>query len=238
MSDLAIRVRETEAILARIAAEHSPAVFASSLAAEDMVLTDLILKAKLPIGIFSLETGRLHKETLAVLDAVKEHYGYDIALFRPQTEAVDAYVAQNGLNAFYDSIEMRRECCRIRKVEPLGRALLGNKAWITGQRRAQSATRSDLRVEEDDPAHMMIKFNPLADWSEENVWEYIRANSVPYNALHDRGYPSIGCEPCTRAIQPGEDVRAGRWWWENPESKECGLHVVDGKLIRIKSVAA
>ncbi|THC44837.1 phosphoadenylyl-sulfate reductase [Massilia sp. Mn16-1_5] len=238
MSDLAIRVRETEAILARIAAEFSPAVFASSLAAEDMVLTDLILKAKLPIGIFSLETGRLHKETLAVLDAVKEHYGYDIALFRPQTEAVDAYVAQNGLNAFYDSIEMRRECCRIRKVEPLGRALLGNKAWITGQRRAQSATRSDLRVEEDDPAHMMTKFNPLADWSEENVWEYIRANSVPYNALHDRGYPSIGCEPCTRAIQPGEDVRAGRWWWENPESKECGLHVVDGKLIRIKSVAA
>ncbi|MEN3276474.1 MAG: phosphoadenosine phosphosulfate reductase [Massilia sp.] len=238
MSDLAIRVRETEAILARIAAEFTPAVFASSLAAEDMVLTDLILKAKLPIGIFSLETGRLHKETLAVLDQVKAHYGYDIALFRPQAEAVDAYVAQNGLNAFYNSIEMRRECCRVRKVEPLGRALLGNKAWITGQRRAQSATRSDLRVEEDDPAHFMTKFNPLADWSEENVWEYIRANNVPYNALHDRGFPSIGCEPCTRAIEPGEDVRAGRWWWENPESKECGLHVVDGKLIRIKSVAA
>ena len=238
MSDLAIRVRETEAILARIAAEFTPAVFASSLAAEDMVLTDLILKAKLPIGIFSLETGRLHKETLAVLDAVKEHYGYDIALFRPQAEAVDAYVAQNGLNAFYNSIEMRRECCRVRKVEPLGRALLGNKAWITGQRRAQSATRSDLRVEEDDPAHFMTKFNPLADWSEENVWEYIRANNVPYNVLHDRGFPSIGCEPCTRAIEPGEDVRAGRWWWENPESKECGLHVVDGKLIRIKSVPA
>jgi phosphoadenosine phosphosulfate reductase len=238
MSDLAIRVRETEAILARIARDFTPAVFASSLAAEDMVLTDLILRAKLPIGIFSLETGRLHKETLAVLDAVKDTYGYDIALFRPQTDAVDAYVAQNGLNAFYDSVEMRRECCRIRKVEPLGRALLGNKAWITGQRRAQSATRSDLRVEEDDPAHFMTKFNPLADWSEENVWEYLRANKVPYNALHDRGYPSIGCEPCTRAIQPGEDVRAGRWWWENPESKECGLHVVDGKLIRIKSVAA
>ena len=238
MSDLAIRVRETEAILARIARDFTPAVFASSLAAEDMVLTDLILRAKLPIGIFSLETGRLHKETLAVLDAVKDTYGYDIALFRPQTEAVDAYVAQNCLNAFYDSVEMRRECCLIRKVEPLGRALLGNKAWITGQRRAQSATRSDLRVEEDDPAHFMTKFNPLADWSEENVWEYLRANKVPYNALHDRGYPSIGCEPCTRAVQPGEDVRAGRWWWENPESKECGLHVVDGKLIRIKSVAA
>jgi len=238
MSELAQRVQDTRVILERIVAEFTPAVFASSLAAEDMVLTDLILKNKLPIGIFSLETGRLHKETLAVLEQVKAHYGYDIALFRPQTEAVDAYVAANGLNAFYDSIEMRRECCRVRKVEPLGRALLGNKAWITGQRRAQSATRSDLRVEEDDPAHFMTKFNPLADWSEEEVWEYIRTNDVPYNALHDRGYPSIGCEPCTRAIQPGEDVRAGRWWWENPESKECGLHVVDGKLIRIKSVAA
>ena len=238
MSELAQRVQDTRAILERIVAEFTPAVFASSLAAEDMVLTDLILKNKLPIGIFSLETGRLHKETLAVLEQVKAHYGYDIALFRPQTEAVDAYVAANGLNAFYDSIEMRRECCRVRKVEPLGRALLGNKAWITGQRRAQSATRSDLRVEEDDPAHFMTKFNPLADWSEDEVWQYIRANDVPYNALHDRGYPSIGCEPCTRAIQPGEDVRAGRWWWENPESKECGLHVVDGKLIRIKSVAA
>jgi phosphoadenosine phosphosulfate reductase len=238
MSDLAIRVSETEAILARIVRDFTPAVFASSLAAEDMVLTDLILRAKLPIGIFSLETGRLHTETLAVLDAVKATYGYEISLYRPQTEAVDAYVASNGLNAFYDSIEMRRECCRIRKVEPLGRALAGNQAWITGQRRAQSATRSDLRVEEDDPAHFMTKFNPLADWSEENVWEYIRANTVPYNALHDRGFPSIGCEPCTRAIEPGEDVRAGRWWWENPESKECGLHVVDGKLIRIKSVAA
>jgi phosphoadenosine phosphosulfate reductase len=238
MSDLATRVRDTQAILARIAADFSPAVFASSLAAEDMVLTDLILRAKLPIDIFSLETGRLPQETLAVLDAVKATYGYDITLFRPDPLAVERYVTQNGLNAFYDSVEMRRECCRIRKVEPLGHVLAGKKAWITGQRRAQSATRSDLAVQEDDPAHMMDKFNPLADWSEAEVWEYIRANDVPYNALHDRGYPSIGCEPCTRAIQPGEDVRAGRWWWENPESKECGLHVVDGKLIRIKSVAA
>jgi phosphoadenosine phosphosulfate reductase len=238
MSELSTRVLETQAILARIAAEFTPAVFASSLAAEDMVLTDLILRAKLPIGIFSLETGRLPKETLAVLDAVKATYGYDIALFRPDPAAVDRYVTQNGLNAFYDSVEMRRECCRIRKVEPLGHALAGKKAWITGQRRAQSSTRAELAVQEDDPAHGMVKFNPLADWSEAEVWEYIRANDVPYNALHDRGYPSIGCEPCTRAIQPGEDVRAGRWWWENPESKECGLHVVDGKLIRIKSVAA
>lgn len=231
-------IASTRATLERIAGEFSPAVFASSLAAEDMVLTDLILKARLPIAIFSLETGRLHPETLAVLDTVKARYGYDVQLYRPQTEAVEAYVAQNGRDAFYNSIEMRRECCRIRKVEPLGRALAGKKAWVTGQRRAQSATRSDLSVQEDDPAHGMVKFNPLADWSEEDVWNYIRANDVPYNALHDQGYPSIGCAPCTRAIEPGEDVRAGRWWWENPESKECGLHIVDGKLIRIKPVAA
>jgi phosphoadenosine phosphosulfate reductase len=238
MNDIASLVTATQATLARIAFEYSPAVFASSLAAEDMVLTDMILKAGLPIGIFSLETGRLHPETLEVLDKVKAKYDYDIALFRPQPEAVEAYVAQNGINAFYNSVEMRRECCRVRKVEPLGRALAGNKAWVTGQRRAQSTTRAELHVQEDDAAHNMVKFNPLADWSETDVWNYIRDNGVPYNALHDQGYPSIGCAPCTRAIEPGEDVRAGRWWWENPDSKECGLHMVDGKLIRIKSVAA
>jgi len=238
MSDLHRRVAETSAILERIARDFTPAVFASSLAAEDMVLTDLILKAKLPIAIFSLETGRLHAETLAMIDRVKETYDYDIALFRPDPLAVERYVTQNGLNAFYESVDMRKECCRIRKVEPLGRALAGKRAWITGQRRAQSATRAELAVQEDDLSHAMQKFNPLTDWSEENVWDYLRTHQVPYNALHDRGFPSIGCEPCTRAVQPGEDVRAGRWWWENPESKECGLHVVDGKLIRIKSVAA
>jgi len=238
MSDLHARVEETRGILERIARDFSPAVFASSLAAEDMVLTDLILKAGLPIGIFSLETGRLHKETLEVLEKVKAHYGYDIQLYQPQPALVEEYVTKNGLNAFYDSVDMRKECCRVRKVEPLGRALAGKQAWITGQRRAQSTTRAELAVQEDDVAHGMAKFNPLADWSEEDVWQYIRDNNVPYNSLHERGYPSIGCEPCTRAIQPGEDVRAGRWWWENPESKECGLHLVDGKLIRIKSVAA
>ena len=238
MSDLHRRVEETRAILARLARDYSPAVFASSLAAEDMVLTDLILKDALPIAIFSLETGRLHAETLAMIGRVKERYGYDIALFRPQPQAVDHYVSQHGLNAFYDSVDLRKECCGIRKVEPLGRALAGNKAWITGQRRAQSTTRQELAVQEDDLGHAMQKFNPLADWSEHDIWDYLRQHDVPYNVLHDRGYPSIGCEPCTRAIAPGEDVRAGRWWWENPASKECGLHVVDGKLIRIKSVAA
>jgi len=237
MSNYNALVENTQATLERIAREFAPAVFASSLAAEDMVLTDLILRAKLPIGIFSLETGRLHKETLGMLDRINETYGYDVALYKPEPTAVDAYVQQNGLNAFYDSVEMRKECCRIRKVEPLKRALAGNKAWVTGQRRAQSTTRAELAVQENDEAHGLTKFNPLADWSEEDVWNYIRANKVPYNPLHDKGYPSIGCEPCTRAIQPGEDVRAGRWWWENPESKECGLHVVDGKLVRIKSIA-
>ncbi|TFW19564.1 phosphoadenylyl-sulfate reductase [Massilia arenosa] len=231
-------VEQTRATLERIAREFTPAVFASSLAAEDMVLTDMILKAGLPIGIFSLETGRLHPETLQMLDRVKEAYGYEIAVYRPDPLAVDAYVAEHGLNGFYDSVDKRRACCAVRKVEPLGRALAGQKAWVTGQRRAQSTTRSDLPVEEQDTAHNMVKFNPLADWSEDDVWTYLRAHNVPYNALHDQGFPSIGCAPCTRAIQPGEDIRAGRWWWENPDSKECGLHFVDGKLIRIKSVAA
>ncbi len=232
-------VAATTETLQRVADQFAPAVFASSLAAEDMVLTDMILRGKLQdkISIFTLETGRLHAETLAVLDRIKETYDYDVTPYRPQPEAVEAYVKQNGLNAFYESVEMRKECCRIRKVEPLNRALKGNRSWITGQRRAQSSTRAELDVQEQDEAHDMIKFNPLADWSEEDVWHYIRSNNVPYNVLHDRGFPSIGCEPCTRAIQPGEDVRAGRWWWENPESKECGLHVVDGKLIRIKPVA-
>jgi phosphoadenosine phosphosulfate reductase len=238
MSQLAELTAATRATLERVAAEFTPAVFASSLAAEDMVLTDLILKAGLPIGIFSLETGRLHPETLAVIDQVRQRYGYEIALFRPDPAAVDAYVSGKGLNAFYDSVDLRKECCHLRKVEPLGRALAGKRAWVTGQRRAQSATRATLEVQEYDSAHQMAKFNPLADWSEQDVWDYLKANGVPYNILHDQGYPSIGCAPCTRAVQPGEDVRAGRWWWENPESKECGLHLVDGKLIRIKSVAA
>lgn len=229
-------IAATKATLATIANNFSPAVFASSLAAEDMVLTDLILRSGLPIEIFTLETGRLHPETLGMIERIKERYGYVVTLYKPEPAAVEAYVKHHGLNAFYDSVEMRKECCRIRKVEPLNRALAGKKAWVTGQRRAQSTTRAELAVQEKDEAHGMQKFNPLADWAEEDVWHYIRSNDVPYNPLHDKGYPSIGCEPCTRAIQPGEDVRAGRWWWENPESKECGLHVVDGKLVRIKAV--
>jgi len=231
-------IAQTRATLEKIAGQYGPAVFASSLAAEDMVLTDMILRDKLPITIFTLETGRLHAETLGMLDRIRETYGYDVTPYRPEPAAVDNYVARHGRNGFYDSVELRKECCRIRKIEPLNRALAGNTSWVTGQRRAQSVTRAALDVQEADPAHDMVKFNPLADWSEEDVWEYLRANQVPYNPLHDKGFPSIGCEPCTRAVEPGEDVRAGRWWWENPDSKECGLHVVDGKLIRIKPQTA
>ena len=236
MNQFSQRVLETRSTLHRIAEEFSPAVFASSLAAEDMVLTDLILRAKLPIGIFSLETGRLHAETLDVLERIKETYGVDVMLYRPEKFAVDAYVYKYGLNAFYDSIALRKECCRIRKIEPLNLALAGHIAWITGQRRAQATTRTALDVQEYDAARNMTKFNPLADWSEDEIWHYIHENDVPYNLLHDRGYPSIGCEPCTRAIQPGEDVRAGRWWWESPESKECGLHVVSTKPVHVVHV--
>lgn len=234
MSTLNEKVAHTSALLQKIADSYQPAALASSLAAEDMVLTDLILRNKLNISIFTLQTGRLHAETLAVADRIREHYGYEITMMHPDPAAVEQYVNNHGLNAFYDSVELRKSCCHIRKVEPLNRALEGKQAWITGQRRTQAATRTELAEQEDDTARGMQKFNPLADWTEQDVWDYLRKHEVPYNALHDRGYPSIGCEPCTRAIQPGEDVRAGRWWWENPESKECGLHLVDGKLVRIK----
>jgi phosphoadenosine phosphosulfate reductase len=240
MSALVDLVEDTQATLHRIVSEFTPAVLASSLAAEDMVLTDLILRAKLPIAIFTLETGRLHTQTLDMLDRIRETYDYRVRLYKPEQSALDAYVRRYGMDAFYESIDLRKECCRIRKVEPLQRALAGNKAWITGQRRAQAATRTGLAVQEEDAAHGMVKFSPLADWSEEDVWCYIRNHKVPYNVLHDQGYPSIGCEPCTRAVQPGEDVRAGRWWWEQADTKECGLHYVaaaDGtqKLVRVSA---
>lgn len=219
--------------LEAIARGFKHVAFASSLGAEDMVLTDAILRAGLPIEIFTLETGRLAPETLDVVARIKARYGHDVTLVRPDAAAVDTYVREHGANAFYESVELRKACCRIRKVEPLARALAGKDAWITGLRRTQSSTRADLALREDDIVHGIAKFNPLADWSEPEVWAYIREHDVPYNVLHDRGYPSIGCEPCTRAIKPGEDIRAGRWWWENQDSKECGLHVApDGTLQR------
>jgi len=234
---LAAKVATLEALLRRIAAEYSPAALASSLSIEDMVVTDAILRLGLPIEIFTLDTGRMHGDTLAVIDAIKARYGHAITVMHPRTEAVTQYVTVYGRDAFYQSVDLRKACCGIRKVEPLKRALAGKKAWLTGLRRDQSVTRAELPEQAFDETHGIEKFNPLADWSEDDVWAYLRANDVPYNALYDQGYRSIGCAPCSRPVVAGEDVRAGRWWWEEPESKECGLHVgPDGKLVRSKQV--
>ncbi|MDR0735848.1 MAG: phosphoadenylyl-sulfate reductase [Zoogloeaceae bacterium] len=224
LQTLAGKVAAAEARLRRIAREHAPAAFASSLGAEDMALADMILKNALPIRVFTLDTGRLHPETCDLLAAAEQHYGRHFEVFYPEHTALEHFVHTYGINAFYASVAARRQCCHIRKVEPLRRALIGCKSWITGMRAQQSATRQHLAVQEVDAGHGLEKFNPLADWSEQEVWAYIRSNNVPYNPLHDRFYPSIGCAPCTRALAAGEDIRAGRWWWENPETKECGLH--------------
>ena len=213
-----------ETRLASITAHHSPVALASSMQAEAMVLTDMIARTRLPIDIFILDTGRLHAETLALVDIVERRYGIAVQVYRPQAAAVTQYIAHYGRDAFYRSLEARQRCCEIRKVEPLQRALAGKRAWITGRRRAQSAGREDLAEREYDAAHGLMKFNPLAGWSEEEVWDYLRRHDVPYNRLYDQGYSSIGCAPCTRPVLPGEDVRAGRWWWEAAEHKECGLH--------------
>ena len=202
--------------------------FANSFGVEDMVLTDLILRDKLPIEIFSLDTGRLPAETYTLMSEVEQHYGMRLKVFFPKSDAVESYVRTHGINAFYESVDMRKACCHMRKVEPLQRALDGKRAWVTGQRAAQSATRTGLPTREFDEGNGLVKFNPLSDWRENEVWAYIRMHEVPYNALHEQFYPSIGCAPCTRAIAVGEDVRAGRWWWEDPASKECGLHVKKG----------
>jgi len=203
---------------------HSVA-FANSLGAEDMVLVDLIRKNKLNVEIFSIDTGRLPSETYHLIQEVELKYQFKIKIYFPNQEKVESYVNLNGINAFYNSLDLRKSCCGIRKVEPLNRALKDKKAWITGMRQEQSQTRQTLQEEEFDEAHQSQKLNPLISWSELEIWAYIKVNEVPYNALHDQFYPSIGCAPCSRAISEGEDVRAGRWWWEDPENKECGLHV-------------
>ena len=220
------RVAAARQLLREIAHDFSPAAFASSLGAEDMVLTDLIVHQRLEIEIFSLDTGRLPPETYDLIAEVKKHYGLALRLYSPRHDLVEAWTHEHGINAFYESVELRQGCCFVRKVEPLQRALAGRKAWITGLRAQQAASRDGLSLRSVDSANGGLeKFNPLAEWSEREVWAYLKLNGVPYNALHDRFYPSIGCAPCTRPVTPGEDVRAGRWWWEHPQSKECGLHV-------------
>lgn len=230
-------ITSAASLLTRVVLEHSPVVFASSFSVEDMVVLDLIAEQQLPIEVFTLDTGRLPEETHALIDTVRAHYDLPVRLVYPDAERLEHFTRAQGVNAFYRGIELRKRCCEIRKVEPLRRALAGKRAWVTGLRREQAATRTDLATLHRDDANGLMKCNPLADWSEQDVWTYVRSRDVPYNALHDRGYRSIGCTPCTRAVAAGEDARSGRWWWEAPETKECGLHVsADGKLGRRKHV--
>ncbi|TDQ58972.1 phosphoadenylylsulfate reductase (thioredoxin) [Mesocricetibacter intestinalis] len=211
--------------LRQIEDSHSQVRFASSLAAEDMLITDLIARHGLNIGIFTLDTGLLPQETLDLLKLIERTYP-DLKLirFQPNRAQTQNFITEQGAQAYYESVELRRRCCFLRKIEPLNRALNGADAWLTGQRREQSTTRSELAFAERDNARNMDKYNPIFDWSEREVWAYILQQGVPYNRLYQQGYPSIGCDPCTRPIKQGEDIRAGRWWWENKDSKECGLH--------------
>jgi phosphoadenosine phosphosulfate reductase len=206
------------------AAALQPAAFSTSFGAEDMVVLDLIRRHVLPIRIFTLDTGRLPQATYRLMQRVEQRYGHCVETWCPDAAAVQQLVGRDGINGFYDSVDKRKACCGVRKLEPLTRALDGVAAWVTGLRAGQSVTRQALAAREWDDERALAKFNPLAEWSETDVWDYVRALDVPYNELHDRQYPSIGCAPCTRAISVGEDIRAGRWWWESPATKECGLH--------------
>ena len=219
------KTAQLRARLQDICARHQRVKFASSLAVEDMVITDQLAQFAAPVEVFMLETGRLNAETLAYAEVVRARYpALDFRLYQPDAAEVAEYVNTYGLNAFYQSVELRKRCCFIRKVAPLNRALADADAWLTGQRRAQSVTRSELALHEHDEARGIAKYNPIFDWSEDDVWAYIQQNAIPFNELYHQGYPSIGCEPCTIAVKAGEDIRAGRWWWENKNSRECGLH--------------
>jgi phosphoadenosine phosphosulfate reductase len=198
--------------------------FSTSLGAEDQVITQMIAKTDPGLYIFTLDTGRMFSETYDLLDITQQRYKVKISVFFPDLLAVQEMVNQKGINLFYESIENRKLCCQVRKIEPLKRALKNIDFWISGLRREQSVTREELSVVEWDGLNKKIKINPLIDWKSQDLWDYINQNNIPYNPLHDKGYPSIGCQPCTRAIESGEDIRAGRWWWENPDMKECGLH--------------
>jgi phosphoadenosine phosphosulfate reductase len=225
------RVANALAVLRQAATEHpGKVVQATSLGAEDMVLTDLIARHALPIAIGTLETGMLHAQTSALIPRIEERYGLKVEVYRPVAEVAIQFVKKNGEKAMYESIELRKGCCGIRKMEPLSRMLADRSAWVTGLRREQSNTRGEVPFSEIDDKGR-AKFSPLADWTWNDVWQYISAHDVPYNPLHDEFYPSIGCAPCTRAIAVGEDFRSGRWWWEDEKAKECGLHVKEEPAI-------
>jgi phosphoadenosine phosphosulfate reductase len=223
-ADFDAKLAHTVALLHAAARDHAGTIVqATSLGAEDMVITDLIARHALPIAVGTLETGMLHPETLELLPRIKQRYGIDVEVFRPRDEAVIEFVGRHGPKAMYRSIDLRKGCCGIRKLEPLSRMLAGRTAWVTGLRREQSDNRGNVGFSDTD-ADGRTKLNPLAEWTWGDVWHWIALHEVPYNALHDRFYPSIGCAPCTRAIALGEDFRAGRWWWEDENAKECGLH--------------
>ena len=204
--------------------EHGKVVYSNSLGAEAMVLTDIIWSHVPEIDIFSIDTGRLPEETYELLEKLQRRYKRNIRVVYPDAQALEKLVLAQGVNGFYHSLDARLACCHVRKVEPFKRAIAGYSAWVTGVRHEQSATRAQAQPLEWDAENELHKISPLLEWTEEQIWQYIRARKLPYNSLHDRQYPSIGCSPCTRAIQPGENRRAGRWWWEQPESRECGLH--------------
>jgi phosphoadenosine phosphosulfate reductase len=216
--------------LAHVAGLSGRVIFTTSLGIEDQIITAEIGTHRLPIGVVTLQTGRLFPETLALLDETESQYGVHIARYEPEQADIDAYAAKYGLNGFYESVEARHACCGVRKLKPLARALAGADIWITGLRRGQSSNRAETALAEYDAERHLIKINPLADWDNDEILAYVEANGVPLNPLHARGYPSIGCEPCTRSIKPGEPERAGRWWWENDEKRECGLHVREETL--------
>jgi phosphoadenosine phosphosulfate reductase len=228
-----MHVAEASTRLRAATERHAPAAFASSFGAEDMVILDLIDRLRLELEIFTLDTGRLPEQTHALIAAARTRYGLPIRVLHPDAADLEDFVGTHGANAFYESVELRKRCCEIRKLRPLRRALRGKRLWITGLRREQSITRADVAVLAHDDAHGLMKLNPLADWREADVWAYVERFEVPTNALHRQGYPSIGCAPCTRPVRPGEDARSGRWWWERAESRECGLHQdPQGRLVR------
>jgi phosphoadenosine phosphosulfate reductase len=247
MSAISLYARKTEGHEARVAhalevlrtaARQHPGriVQATSLGAEDMVITDLIARHGVPIALGTLETGMLHEQTVALISRIEQRYGMPVEVYRPVAESVVHFVKTNGERAMYESIDLRKACCGIRKLEPLSRMLAERDAWITGLRREQSNNRGDVPLSEVDDKGR-TKFNPLAEWTWNDVWHYIAANDVPYNPLHDEFMPSIGCAPCTRAIAVGEDFRAGRWWWEDEKAKECGLHVKDQPAVSMIGAA-
>ena len=216
---------ETE-ILALITEKYpGKVVFSTSFGMEDQVITDFILKNSFDVKIFTLDTGRLFYETYTTWEQTNEYYHTKITPYYPEAQAIEEYVQNNGINAFYNSVALRQTCCHIRKVEPLRRALAGNKIWITGLRAEQSPHRQQMPMVEWDESNQIIKVQLILHWKTQEVLSFLRSHGIPYNPLHDKGYPSIGCAPCTRAVREGEDFRAGRWWWENKTNKECGLHL-------------